>query len=260
MICCQVGYVFKGFDMFQYFVCFDLLKDCVILVIGVGCGIGVVVVKIFVVYGVIVLLLGKIEEYLNEVYDVIEVVGYLQVVVILFNLEIVQLYQFEELVVILENEFGCIDGLLYNVLIFGLCLLMQQIFGENFMCVMQVNVNVMFMLIIVMLLLMKFFSDVLIIFILSSVGWKGCVYWGVYLVLKFVIEGLMQIFVDEFDGISVICVNSVNFGVICISMCVFVYFGENLLNNFIGEEIMLVYLYFMGLDSVGVNGQVFDVQ
>ena len=51
--------------MFDYSVCFDLFKDWVILIIGVGCGIGVVVVKSFVVHGVIVLLLGKIEVNLS---------------------------------------------------------------------------------------------------------------------------------------------------------------------------------------------------
>ncbi|WP_163312395.1 SDR family NAD(P)-dependent oxidoreductase, partial [Enterobacter cloacae] len=66
-----------------------------------------------------VLLLGKTEEYLNEVYDAIEAAGHPQPAVIPFNLETAQPHQFEELAATLEKEFGRIDGLLHNASILG---------------------------------------------------------------------------------------------------------------------------------------------
>ena len=226
--------------MFQYSARPDLLKDRVILAT--------------------VLLLGKTEEYLNEVYDAIEAAGHPQAAVIPFNLETAQPHQFEELAATLENEFGRIDGLLHNASILGPRSPMQQISGENFMRVMQVNVNAMFMLTTAMLPLMKLSSDASIIFTSSSVGRKGRAYWGAYSVSKFATEGLMQTLADELDGTSAIRANSVNPGATRTSMRALAYPGENPLNNPTGEEIMPVYLYLMGPDSAGVNGQAFDAQ
>ena len=61
--------------MFQYSARPDLLKDRVILVTGAGRGIGAAAAKTFAAHGATVLLLGKTEEYLNEVYDAIEATG-----------------------------------------------------------------------------------------------------------------------------------------------------------------------------------------
>ncbi len=196
----------------------------------------------------------------NEVYDAIEAAGHPQAAVIPFNLETAQPHQFEELAATLENEFGRIDGLLHNASILGPRSPMQQISGENFMRVMQVNVNAMFMLTTAMLPLMKLSSDASIIFTSSSVGRKGRAYWGAYSVSKFATEGLMQTLADELDGTSAIRANSVNPGATRTSMRALAYPGENPLNNPTGEEIMPVYLYLMGPDSAGVNGQAFDAQ
>ncbi len=73
-------------------------------------------------------------------------------------------------------------------------------------------------------------------------------------------EGLMQTLADELDGTSAIRANSVNPGATRTSMRALAYPGENPLNNPTGEEIMPVYLYLMGPDSAGVNGQAFDAQ
>ncbi|EIU7159184.1 YciK family oxidoreductase [Pseudomonas aeruginosa] len=246
--------------MFQYSARPDLLKDRVILVTGAGRGIGAAAAKTFASHGATVLLLGKTEEYLNEVYDAIEAAGHPQAAVIPFNLETAQPHQFEELAATLENEFGRIDGLLHNASILGPRSPMQQISGENFMRVMQVNVNAMFMLTTAMLPLMKLSSDASIIFTSSSVGRKGRAYWGAYSVSKFATEGLMQTLADELDGTSAIRANSVNPGATRTSMRALAYPGENPLNNPTGEEIMPVYLYLMGPDSAGVNGQAFDAQ
>lgn len=83
--------------MFQYSARPDLLKDRVILVTGAGRGIGAAAAKTFAAHGATVLLLGKTEEYLNEVYDAIEAAGHPQAAVIPFNLETAQPHQFEEL-------------------------------------------------------------------------------------------------------------------------------------------------------------------
>jgi NAD(P)-dependent dehydrogenase (short-subunit alcohol dehydrogenase family) len=123
-----------------------LLKDRVILVTGAGRGIGAAAAKAYAAHGATVLLLGKTEANLTQVYDEIEAAGHPQPAVIPFNLETALPHQYDELAAMIESEFGHLDGLLHNASIIGPRTPIEQLSGENFMRVMQVNVNAMFML------------------------------------------------------------------------------------------------------------------
>jgi NAD(P)-dependent dehydrogenase (short-subunit alcohol dehydrogenase family) len=246
--------------MFDYSARPDLLQGRVILVTGAGRGIGAAAAKTFAAHGATVLLLGKSEENLNQVYDQIEAAGHPQPVVIPFNLETALPHQYDELAATVEAEFGRLDGLLHNAAIVGPRTPLEQLSGDNFMRVMQVNVNAMFMLTSTLLPLLKLSEDASVLFTSSSVGRKGRAYWGAYAVSKFATEGLMQVLADEVDGIANVRANSVNPGATRTGMRAQAYPGENPANNPLPEAIMPVYLYLMGPDSRGVNGQAFDAQ
>jgi len=246
--------------MFDYTARPDLLAGRIILVTGAGRGIGEAAAKAYAAHGATVLLLGKTEENLNRVYDEIEAAGHPQPAVIPFNLETALPHQYDELAAMIEREFGRLDGLLHNASIVGPRTPVEQLSGENFMRVMQVNVNAMFMLTSTLLPLLKLSTDASILFTSSSVGRKGRAYWGAYAVSKFATEGLMQVVADELDGTVPVRANSVNPGATRTDMRAKAYPAENPLNNPLPSEIMPVYLYLMGPDSVGVNGQAFDAQ
>ncbi len=245
--------------MFEYSARPDLLKDRVILVTGAGRGIGEAAAKAYAAHGATVLLLGKNEDNLNEVYDQIEAAGHPQPVVIPVNLETALPHQYDELAATIEAEFGRLDGLLHNAAILGPRTPLEQLSGDNFMRVMQVNVNAMFMLTSTLLPLLKLSEDASVIFTSSSVGRQGRAYWGAYATSKFATEGLMQVLADEVDGTQVRA-NSVNPGATRTGMRAQAYPGENPTNNPLPEAIMPVYLYLMGPDSKGVNSQAFDAQ
>lgn len=245
--------------MFEYSARPDLLKDRVILVTGAGRGIGEAAAKAYAAHGATVLLLGKNEDNLNEVYDQIEAAGHPQPVVIPFNLETALPHQYDELAATIEAEFGRLDGLLHNAAILGPRTPLEQLSGDNFMRVMQVNVNAMFMLTSTLLPLLKLSEDASVIFTSSSVGRQGRAYWGAYATSKFATEGLMQVLADEVDGTQVRA-NSVNPGATRTGMRAQAYPGENPTNNPLPEAIIPVYLYLMGPDSKGVNSQAFDAQ
>jgi len=246
--------------MFDYSARPDLLKGRVILVTGAGRGIGAAAAKTFAAHGATVLLLGKSEANLGRVYDAIEAAGHPQAAVIPFNLETALPHQYDELAAMIENEFGKLDGLLHNASIIGPRTPLEQLSGDNFMRVMQVNVNAMFMLTSTLLPLLKLSADASVVFTSSSVGRKGRAYWGAYAVSKFATEGLMQVLADEVDGIANVRANSVNPGATRTDMRAQAYPGENPANNPLPEAIMPVYLYLLGPDSTGVNGQAFDAQ
>ena len=246
--------------MFDYSARQDLLKGRVILVTGAGRGIGAAAAKTFAAHGATVLLLGKTEENLSRVYDDIEAAGHPQAAVIPFNLETALAHQYDELAAMIEAEFGKLDGLLHNASIIGPRTPLEQLSGDNFMRVMHVNVNAMFMLTSTLLPLLKLSTDASVVFTSSSVGRKGRAYWGAYAVSKFATEGLMQVLADEIDGITTVRANSVNPGATRTDMRAQAYPGENPASNPLPEAIMPVYLYLMGPDSTGVNGEAFNAQ
>lgn len=246
--------------MFDYTARPDLLKDRVILVTGAGRGIGAAAAKAYAALGATVLLLGKTEANLNEIYDEIEAAGHAQPVVIPFNLETALPHQYDELAVMIEKQFGRLDGLLNNASIIGPRTPLEQLSGDNFMRVMHINVNAMFMLTSTLLPLLKLSQDASVVFTSSSVGRKGRAYWGAYGVSKFATEGLMQTLADELEGVAPVRANSVNPGATRTAMRAQAYPSENPQSNPLPEDIMPVYLYLMGPDSTGVNGQAFNAQ
>jgi NAD(P)-dependent dehydrogenase (short-subunit alcohol dehydrogenase family) len=246
--------------MFNYSARPDLLKDRVILVTGAGRGIGAAAARAYAAHGATVLLLGRTEANLNEIYDEIQAAGQPRPVVIPFDFETALPHQYEELAAMIEAEFGRLDGVLHNASIIGPRTPIEQLRGEQFMQVMHVNVNATFMLTTALLPLLKRSPDASIAFTSSSVGRKGRAYWGAYGVSKFATEGLMQTLADEIDGLGSIRANSINPGATRTDMRAQAYPAEDPTNNPTPEQIMPVYLYLMGPDSKGINGQALDAQ
>lgn len=246
--------------MFDYTARPDLLAGRIILVTGAGRGIGAAAARAYAAHGATVLLLGKTEANLVEVYDQIEAAGHPQPVVIPFNLETAEPHHYGELAALIETQFGRLDGLLNNASIIGPRTPLDQLSGEHFMRVMHINVNATFLLTSTLLPLLRLSSDASIAFTSSSVGRKGRAHWGAYGVSKFATEGLMQTLADELEGVVPIRSNSINPGATRTAMRALAYPAENPQDNPAPEDIMPVYLYLMGPDSAGVNGQAFNAQ
>jgi len=246
--------------MFDYTARPDLLAGRIILVTGAGRGIGAAAARAYAAHGATVLLLGKTEANLVEVYDQIEAAGHPQPVVIPFNLETAEPHHYGELAALIETQFGRLDGLLNNASIIGPRTPLDQLSGEHFMRVMHINVNATFLLTSTLLPLLRLSSDASIAFTSSSVGRKGRAHWGAYGVSKFATEGLMQTLADELEGVAPVRSNSINPGATRTAMRALAYPAENPQDNPAPEDIMPVYLYLMGPDSAGVNGQAFNAQ
>ena len=245
--------------MFNYTAPAGLLTGRTMLITGAGRGIGAQAARTYAAYGATVLLLGKTEKHLNAVYDEILAAGHAEPVVIPLDLEKASPEAYTELAAMIEAEFGHLDGLLHNASILGPRTPLEQLAGDNFAKVMQINVNAMFMLNSAMLPLLRLAPDASVIFTSSSVGRKGRAYWGAYAVSKFATEGLMQVMADELDD-TAIRANSLNPGGTRTDMRAHAYPGENPDTNPTPAEIMPLYLYLMGPDSIGVTGQAFNAQ
>ena len=75
-----------------------------IVITGASDGIGAAAAKTYAAHGATVLLLGKTEANLTQVYDEIEAAGHPQPAVIPFNLETALPHQYDELAAMIETE------------------------------------------------------------------------------------------------------------------------------------------------------------
>lgn len=246
--------------MFDYTAPEQLLAGRVILVTGAGDGIGRAAAKTYAAHGATVVLLGRTLEKLESLYDEIEAAGYPQPAIVPLNLESASEHEYMELANTLEQEFGRLDGLLNNASSLGVRTPLETYDPTIWTQVMQVNVTASFMLTQALLPLLQASDNASVIFTSSGVGRKGRAYWGAYSVSKFATEGLMQVLADEVENTSNIRVNCINPGATRTQMRVTAYPGEPPETNPAPADIMPVYLYLMGPDSQGTNGQSLDAQ
>lgn len=238
----------------------DLLQGKTVLVTGAGDGIGRGAALSYAAHGATIILLGRTVAKLEAVYDEIEAAGYPQPGIYPMDLKGAVIQDYHDLHDSLEKEFGELDGLLHNASMLGDRKPIAQTSNDEWQQVMQVNVNAQFMLTQALLPLLEKADHGSIIFTSSSVGRKGRAYWGSYAVSKFATEGLMQTLADEVENTSTLRVNSLNPGATNTTMRRTAYPAENPTDNPRPEDIMPLYLYLMGRDSIGVNGQALDAQ
>lgn len=239
----------------------DLLKDHIIMVTGAGNGIGRAAAKAYAAYGATVILVGRTVSRLESVYDEIEAAGYPKPAIVPLNFEGAAVKDYEELAMTIEDNFGHLDGLLHNAGILGDRSPVEVYNPETWNKVMQVNATAPFLLSRAMIPLLRKADAGSVIFTSSGVGRKAKAYWGAYAVSKFAVEGLSQLMADELDDEhNNVRVNCLNPGATRTSMRALAYPAEDPGKNPTPEELMPVYLYLMGRDSKGVNGQQLDAQ
>lgn len=246
--------------MFKYAAPQHLLKDKVILVTGAGDGIGRCAAIHYAQLGATVILLGKSVEKLDAVYDHIESIGGPKPAILPLDLASASEENYIQLVDLIDSEFGVLDGILHNASILGMRTAIENYDLITWEQVMRVNASAPFYLTQNLLPLLHLSSNASVIFTSSSVGKKGKAYWGAYSVSKFATQGLMEILADELENTSNIRSNCINPGATRTAMRAAAYPGEQPDTNPSPEQIMPIYLYLMGTDSVNENGKTFNAQ
>ncbi len=238
----------------------DLLQGNTILVTGAGDGIGRAAALAYATHGATVILLGRTESKLEQVYDEIEAAGGPKPALVVLDLATATEENVINLAQGLAGEFHHLDGLLHNASVLGERRPVESASYAAWQEVMQVNVNAAFLLTRHLLPLLQAAPAASIIFTSSGVGRRGKAYWGAYAVSKFATEGFMQVLADELENTSKVRVNSINPGPTNTAMRRAAYPAEEPTDNPTPEQIMSVYLYLMGSDSTGITGQAFSAQ
>lgn len=236
----------------------DLLKDRVILVTGASQGIGRSAAKTFAAYGATVILLARTVKKLETLYDEIVEAGYPTPAIYPFNLANATLKDYEDLKQNIELHCGKLDGLLHNAAELGTLTPIEHYPFEQWIQVLQVNLNSAFLLTQATLPLLKRSEDASIVFTTANEGLEGKAYWGAYGVSKFALNGLMQTLAQELESNTNIRVNSINPNQIRTGLRASAYPSENTKNVLLPEVLMPLYLYLIGPDSHKIQGQIFN--
>jgi NAD(P)-dependent dehydrogenase (short-subunit alcohol dehydrogenase family) len=238
----------------------DLLKDKTILVTGAGSGIGRAASLAYAKVGATVILLGSKTGKLETVYDEIEKAGGAQPAITPLDLETAGEEQYLELITSIDNTFGKLDGLLNNAGFLGPLMPFQTMTMTHWQKIMQINLNSAFALTKFCFPLLQQGENPSVVFSSSTAGRKAFAYSSAYTVAKHGIETLMQVLFLELENTSSIRVNTVNPGPCATALRRAAYPAEDPATLPKPEDLMSVYLYLMGKDSLGQNGKQFSAQ
>ncbi|WP_022955987.1 YciK family oxidoreductase [Perlucidibaca piscinae] len=238
----------------------DLMKDRVVLVTGASDGIGRVAALTLAAHGATVILLGRVLEKLDAVYDEIVAAGHPTPAILTLDLSMAGEHECRQLAEVVETTFGRLDGVLHNAAVLGDITPLEMYDPDTWDFVMKVNLRAPFVLTQALLPLLKQSPDASVVMTTSSVGRRARAFWGAYAISKCGIEGMVQMLADELANVSSIRVNAINPGATRTNMRASAYPGENPDGVTRPEALMPLYLYLLGPDSQGITGQSFDAQ
>jgi len=233
-----------------------LLRERVILVTGAGDGIGRAVALAAAQHGATVVLLGKTVRKLELVYDEIEAMGAPQAAIYPMHLEGASPADYDQLALTLQENFGRLDGLLHNAALLPYLSRLKDYEAEDWMKVMQVNVNAPFLLTQACFDLLAASEDASVIFTSDTVGQQAKPFWGAYGVSKFATEGMARTLAQEVGNTN-IRVNLVDPGPTLTALRKRIFPGEDNASLKTPADVTPLYLWLLGSDSQGSNGERF---
>lgn len=244
----------------QYMPTPNCLKDKIILVTGAGSGIGRTVALTYAKYGATVLLLGKTQEKLETVYDEIEQLKLPTPAILPMDLKVADFATMQATALLIQKEFGRLDGLLHNAGILGALTPLHMYDPITFNEVMQVNMTSAFMLTQALLPLLQTSKAGSVVFTTSTVGHQPRAFWGAYALSKQGVEGMTKIFTEETRRHTALRFNAINPGATRTNMRAHAYPGEDPMTLKTPEDIISPYVFLMSDEAVGVKGQIIDCQ
>jgi len=237
----------------------NLLANKTILITGAGAGIGKALAIKCAELGANVILLGKTVKKLEAVYDQIEALNKNSAAILPVDLNGATEEHCRDMADTILREYGKLDGLVHNASHLGVLSPFTQIENTMWNEVMQTNLNAAFLMTKHLMPVLEKAQNASTIFTTSSVGLKGRAYWGPYSVSKFAMEGMMQCVADEYENSS-LRFNAINPGATKTAMRASAYPAEDVSLLKTPEQVLGVYLYLLGDESIKITGQRYNAQ
>ncbi len=237
----------------------DLLAGRVIAVTGAGAGIGRAAAHSFAAHGATVLLFGRNEAKLIDVYDEIVAAGNPEPVIQAVNLAGVTAEDSSRLAAAIDEGFGRLDGLLHNASVLGPRVPLAHYDPDKWHEVIATNLTSNFLLTQALLPLLEAAGErapsPLVLFTGSGAGLRPRAYWGAYAVAKAGVEALMKVFADESENISTVRFASINPGGTRTAMRAAAFPGEDPATLPTPADLMPLYLWLFGVADAAVHGR-----
>lgn len=246
--------------MFDYHAKPDLLKDRVILVTGAGDGIGRVAALAYAQHGATVILLGRTQRKLEQLYDDIIANDWPEPIIHPLDLGKLDEPAAMQLAAAIQQNCGRLDGILHNAAMLGSLTPLSQYNLELWQQVMHVNLNVPLLISRACLPLLVQASDSAIVFTSTDEQEKTSAYWGAYGISKAAQDSLMYIFADELEANTPVRVHGINPGRCRTRMRQVAFPGEDPSTATDPAELTTGYLYLMGPDARQHHGKCLDLQ
>ena len=231
------------------------LSGKTILVTGASRGIGRAVALACAQRGAEVLLLGRDEPALENVYDEITAAKLKTPGLIPLDLNSGDPALYETLAGELTAAGVELNGLVHNASVLGERRALAQTSPQSWQEVLQVNMTSVFLLTRALMPLLEAAPSASVILTSSGVGRRGKAYWGAYAVSKFATEGYMQVLADELGSTSSVRVNSLNPGAVNTRMRRLAYPAEPPSTNPEPSELTDRWIYLLSDASCALNGE-----
>ena len=226
-----------------------MMEGKTILITGANRGIGKSLAKNFSNIGANVILLGKNEDSLNEVYDEIISCTKTKPLIIESDLNLLDLDGAHQIKKAIVNQYGVLDGLIYNAAKLGKMTSIEDYEDGLWKEIINTNLNSSFLIYKELIPILKAAPSGRIIFTSSGVAEAGKAYWGAYSVSKFAVKGLAEVIRDELDSTSNIKVFNYDPGATKTSMRASAYPGEDPNNLKDPDKLFGDYLWFFSEES-----------
>ena len=231
-----------------------------LLVTGANRGIGEAVALSCAQHGAEMLLLGRDEAALAQVYDQIVDLGCPKPGIIPLDLTTRDPSLYDTLADELFEANVVLDGLVHNASVLGERRALSQTSPTSWDEVLQVNMTAVFLLTRALMPLLEAAAAASIVLTSSGVGRRGKAYWGAYAVSKFAAEGYMQVLADELGATSSVRVNTLNPGAVNTGMRRAAYPGEPPDTNPMPDALTDRWLYLLSDASRDIHGQALSAQ
>ena len=226
-----------------------MMEGKTILITGANRGIGKSLAKNFSNIGANIILLGKNEDSLNEVYDEIISCTKTKPLIIESDLNLLDLDGAHQIKKAILNQYGVLDGLIYNAAKLGKMTSIEDYEDGLWKEIINTNLNSSFLIYKELISILKAAPNGRIIFTSSGVAEAGKAYWGAYSVSKFAVKGLAEVIRDELDSTSNIKVFNYDPGATKTSMRASAYPGEDPNNLKDPDKLFGDYLWFFSEES-----------
>ena len=226
-----------------------MMEGKTILITGANRGIGKSLAKNFSNIGANIILLGKNEDSLNEVYDEIISCTKTKPLIIESDLNLLDLDGAHQIKKAIVNQYGVLDGLIYNAAKLGKMTSIEDYEDGLWKEIINTNLNSSFLIYKELIPILKAAPSGRIIFTSSGVAEVGKAYWGAYSVSKFAVKGLAEIIRDELDSTSNVKVFNYDPGATKTSMRASAYPGEDPNNLKDPDKLFGDYLWFFSEES-----------